>query len=96
MQRLTYFGNEMIEGLSISPSGQYIVFELRNKLTPPYQSDLWIMDRLNPVEMWPITASGDCTVPKWSPKAVSGAADGGGDGSGDGGGGGCFISTLDR
>jgi hypothetical protein len=101
MQRLTYFHGEVIERLSTSPNGQYIVFELRNRLNPPYRSDLWIMDRLNPVEIWRITDSGNCTAPKWSPTDAPGATDGGGDGSSDsggggGGGGGCFISALDH
>jgi hypothetical protein len=98
-QRLTYFRYDVIESLSISPNGQYIVFEMRNTVGKPYQSDLWIMDRLNPTDIWPITASGNCTTPVWSPTGVVDDNNGNNKNNGDqnndaGGGGGCFIRSV--
>ena len=106
-QRLTYFHRDLIQNLSISPSGRHIVFELHDSVGEPYRSDLWIMDRLNPVEIWPITNSGKCTTPNWSRRDVT-ISDAPGNGNtpaggntpgnasntgsgGGGGGGGCFI-----
>jgi hypothetical protein len=56
--RLTYFKFEQIETLSLSPDGRHIVFE--------FHGGLWIMDRTNPVEIWPITEGGSYICPDWS------------------------------
>lgn len=98
MQRLTYFRNEDIESHSISPNGRYVVFEIRDFIPgKSSQSDLWIMDRLNPTDIWPITTIGNCTTPAWSPQDVPDDNNGNnsnGTAAGNGGGGGCFIQSL--
>ena len=98
--RLTYFRYEDIENLSISPNGQYVVFEMRKEAASIYHhSDLWVMDRLNPTNIWPITVSGNCTKPVWSPTGGPDNNNGNNDdrnnaGGGGGGGGGCFVSNC--
>ena len=47
---MTYFSNEVINSFSISADGRHIVFEMRNTVRSPYESDLWILDRLNPAD----------------------------------------------
>jgi len=47
---LTYFSNEVINSFSISADGRHIVFEMRNTVRSPYESDLWLLDRLNPAD----------------------------------------------
>jgi Tol biopolymer transport system component len=68
--RLTYFKFEQIDTLSLSPEGRYIVFGLQDHSTDPSPSGLWIMDRSNPVEIWPITEGGSYINPDWSRKDV--------------------------
>lgn len=102
-KRLTYFKDLLIKGISVSPDGRHIVFELAEGITDPHRNDLWIMDRLNPAEIWPITSSGNCSSPDWSRKdGVSDSDDNPpgtdddppGNGGGSGGGGGCFLSIF--
>lgn len=68
--RLTWFGSESVENVSISPDGRYIVFQQESNfgIDGPYDSDLWLLDRLNPIEMWKLTDSGNYQSPVWSPK----------------------------
>jgi hypothetical protein len=100
IRRLTYFRREEIDHLGISPDGRYIAFQLHND-REVYDSDLWIMDRLNPADVWPIPDSSHYRGCQWSPTDVASSANGnnnnpdnGGpvDTGGGGGGGGCFIS----
>jgi hypothetical protein len=98
--RLTYFKDLTIDTLSISPDGRHIVFEIKEMDLYPVTSRLWIMDRLNPVEIWPITDGGNYINPDWSRKDVvlndtppddDENEDNGNGRSGGGGSGGCFI-----
>ncbi len=62
---LTDLYNEFAQYPSLSPDGQYIVFERASYLVEPVYSELWVMSRANPVEMWPLIA--DATRPDWGP-----------------------------
>jgi hypothetical protein len=64
--RLTFFKSECIYTLSLSPDGRHIVFELQDRSNYPSRSSLWIMDRNNPAEIWPITEEGSYINPDWS------------------------------
>lgn len=64
--RLTYFKDLVIDCLSVSSNGRHIVFEIQNRDSYPSTSRLWVMDRLNPVEIWPITSDGSFINPDWS------------------------------
>jgi Tol biopolymer transport system component len=108
--RLTYFKFEQIDTLSLSPDGRHIVFELQDRSAYPSRSGLWIMDRSNPVEIWPITEGGSYINPDWSRTDVvldddsaddsdddNSDDDSGKDASGSGGGGGgCFITVANQ
>ena len=65
-QRLTYFSREQIHELAISPDGRYVLFEFGDYA----YTDFWILDRLNPVEIWPANENSNCAYPAWSPKDV--------------------------
>ena len=109
-QRLTYLRQEVMKHLAISPDGRHILIQMcrgHERST----CNLWMLDRTNPVEVWPVTESGHCIYPDWSrvdvPSPDGGGGDGGGgdDGNetpddsssgGGGGGGGCFISSSVR
>lgn len=69
-QRLTYFGSELVENLSVAPDGQHIIFERHDDITDA-SKDFWIMDRLNPANMWRVTHTGNCSSPDWSRREVS-------------------------
>lgn len=100
-ERLTFFKDLLIDGVSVSPDGRHVVFELADEISDPKRNDLWIMDRLNPAEIWPITSSGNCSTPDWSRKDVvldnNNTDDNDGNNTNnhdDGGGSGCFISIA--
>jgi len=63
---LATFYNEFVDHPSVSPDGQYVVFERQTTGITPIQYNLWIMNRSNPVEMWPLTSDGQSTNPDWS------------------------------
>jgi hypothetical protein len=63
---LATFYNEFVDNPSVSPDGQYVVFERRTTGIAPIQYDLWIVNRSNPVEMWPLTSDGQSMNPDWS------------------------------
>jgi hypothetical protein len=65
-QRLTYFHKELIHELAVSPDGRYVLFEFGDY----DHTDFWILDRLNPVEIWPANENGNCAYPAWSTKDV--------------------------
>lgn len=69
-QRLTWFKNAKINDLAISPDGRYILFEWHDQIIHT-TSDFWIMDRLNPVDMWQVTNTGNCRHPDWSRTEVT-------------------------
>lgn len=69
INRLTYLRNEFLTNLSISPDGRHIVFERHHQILNP-KRDLWIMDRLNPVDIWPLTENGKSGAPDWSRTTV--------------------------
>ena len=100
IRRLTYFRREEIDHLGISPDGRYIAFQLHND-REVNNSDLWIMDRLNPADTWPIPDSSRYRGCQWSPTDVASSANGNNNNpdngdpvnNGGGGGGGCFISS---
>lgn len=102
-RRLTYFRKELIEHLSISPDGRHVVFEKRDQILNAGK-DLWILDRLNPVEIWPITDSGRCRNPDWSRTDMVAGNEpgdpdspdnpGNPDNPGGGSGGGCFLDSC--
>ncbi|MBX2998253.1 MAG: hypothetical protein KF893_07035 [Caldilineaceae bacterium] len=59
-QQLTFFAaGERAERVSPSPDGQFVVFERRLSSA----STLWILERANPANMWPLTAG---SKPDWS------------------------------
>jgi TolB protein len=62
---LAVFYNEYVANPSPSPDGNYIVFE-RQTIQAPIQYDLWIINRANPTEMWPLTDDGQSQNPDWS------------------------------
>jgi hypothetical protein len=87
--------------LSLSPNGFHIVFEIQDRNSYPSTSALWIMDRTNPVEIWPITDGGSYINPDWSRKDVVLDSDPDDDtpqndnsSKGSVGGGGCFVSSC--
>jgi len=60
---LTDFWNESAGYLSLSPDGEYIVFE---RQTQEGQSrDIWIMKRTDPTVMWQLTYDGQSGNPSW-------------------------------
>jgi hypothetical protein len=66
VKTLAVFYNEFVANPSPSPTdGNYIVFE-RQTIQAPIQYDLWIVNRTNPVEMWPLTEDGKSRDPDWS------------------------------
>lgn len=71
IKRLTYFSYDAVENLSVADGGRYIVFELHNTWANPIESDLWIMDLFNPVDMWQLTDDGKSTHPDWRPGSNS-------------------------
>lgn len=96
IKRLTYFFYEHIQNVSVSPEGAHIVFE---KCAGRNSCELWVMDRLNPANMWQIIEGGYYSGPDWSLTDVSLAApsngqSNSGSGSGSKGSGGCFIEIL--
>ena len=62
---LAQFHNEYVFNPGLSPDGNCIVFE-RQSTGTPIQHDLWIMNRNNPAEMWPLTDDGRSSDPDWS------------------------------
>ncbi|MDA0243652.1 MAG: hypothetical protein OT477_09575 [Chloroflexi bacterium] len=59
-QQLTFFANgESVEQVSVAPDGNYVVFQ--RKLGD--SSTLWLMERGNPANMWPLVAG---AKPDWS------------------------------
>jgi hypothetical protein len=62
---LAVFYNEYVANPSPSPDGNYVVFE-RQTTQAPLQYDLWIINRANPAEMWPLTEDGKSRDPDWS------------------------------
>jgi Tol biopolymer transport system component len=107
IKQLTYFRNEHLQNLSISPDGRHLIFERHDQILNP-KRDLWMMNRLNPVDIWRITQSGEFRAPNWSRKTVSMDSDAQDDDdtippdednttpshSGSNGGGGCYISSC--
>jgi len=61
---LAYFYNDYVFNPSVSPDGNYVVFEWQTGATLAH--DLWILDRRNPVEMWALTSDGQSSNPDWS------------------------------
>lgn len=105
IQQLTFLGEEKIVGVSVSADNRYIVFNRCNSSDVENRIyELWIMDRLNPVEMWQVTEGGDHLNPDWSRVDVTVEPDNDDDnnsgknstGGGGGGGGGCFTRTLQQ
>jgi hypothetical protein len=68
---LATFHNEYVDNPSVSPDGDYVVFERLTTGGAPIQYDLWILKRSNPVEMWPLTSDGKSHNPDWSQQAPS-------------------------
>jgi hypothetical protein len=68
---LATFYNEYVDNPSVSPDGNYIVFE-RQSIKAPIQYNLWVLNRRNPVEIWPLTNDGKSSNPDWSRTAPSG------------------------
>jgi len=66
---LSNFHNELVDNPSLSPDGQYVVFERQTTGVTPIQYDLWILNRSDPVEMWKLTDDGKSQNPDWSPLA---------------------------
>ena len=62
---LATFYNEIVDNPSVSPDGQYVVFERQTTGVTPIQYDLWILSRANPVAMWPATDDGRSQNPDW-------------------------------
>jgi len=62
---LAQFYNEYVFNPSVSPDGQYVVFE-RQTTGTPIQHDLWILNRGRPAEMWALTQDGRSSNPDWS------------------------------
>jgi hypothetical protein len=62
---LAQFYNEYVDNPSVSPDGKYVVFE-RISTKAPLQYNLWVMNRSNPAEMWPVTENGRSRNPDWS------------------------------
>jgi len=62
---LTQFYNEYVFSPSVSPDGQYVVFERQTTGTPT-QHDLWILNRGRPTEMLALTQDGRNSNPDWS------------------------------
>lgn len=65
---LADFQNEIVFNPSLSPDGDYIVFDWQTNVSPD-RRDLWIMDRSNPLEMWQLTDDGKSTNPDWGGEA---------------------------
>jgi Tol biopolymer transport system component len=63
--RLAQFYNEYVSNPSVSPDGQYVVFE-RQTTGTPIRHDLWILNRGRPAEMWELTQDGRSSNPDWS------------------------------
>ncbi len=62
---LAQFFNEYVYNPSVSPDGNYVVFE-RGTIQAPIQYDIWILNRSQPVEMWALTNDGKSQNPDWS------------------------------
>ena len=69
---LATFYNEYVDNPSVSPDGNYVVFERMTSGISPIQYDLWVLNRSNPVEMWPLTTDGRSFNPDWSQATPSG------------------------
>ena len=65
--QLTHFTNEFAGGFSISPDGQYVVFERGPQLGFEGTYDVWVMRR-NGTEMRRLVQNG--MLPAWSPRAL--------------------------
>lgn len=65
---LADFQDEFVFNPSLSPDGDYIVFDWQTNVSPD-RRDLWIMDRSNPLEMWQLTDDGKSTNPNWGGEA---------------------------
>lgn len=101
IQQLSCLGYEEIDGLSVSPDNRYIVFNRCASSSDNHRfNELWIMDRLNPAEMWQVTEGGTHFNPDWSRVDVAVTPDdddnndnndGSNNNNGGGGGGGCFT-----
>lgn len=62
---LTHLLNEKASHPSLSPDGTFIVFERSTVKHNPERRDLWILNRLQPNEMWPLTDNGRSSHPVW-------------------------------
>jgi TolB protein len=62
---LAEFYNEYVDNPSVSPDGQYVVFERQSTGTPT-QYDVWVIKRSQPTEMWALTEDGRSYNPDWS------------------------------
>lgn len=58
------FYNENVSNPSVSPDGRYVVFQWQTGTANVH--DLWILDRLKPVERWRLTNNGRSINPDWS------------------------------
>jgi hypothetical protein len=90
-EQLTYFNEVLISNIRISSDSGHILF---TRCSDPSHCSLWIMDRLNPVEMWPITDEGHIDSPDWSRVEVAGSNSQNNDSDDSGGSGGCFIKCV--
>jgi hypothetical protein len=92
IKKLTYMSSELIKNISVSPDSRHIVF---SRCFDYSNCSLWIMDRLNPVEMWQVTEDGNIDTPDWSrvdiPENNSTDNNSNSQGSDSGG---CFIENL--
>ncbi|MCB0116094.1 MAG: PD40 domain-containing protein, partial [Caldilineaceae bacterium] len=60
---LVAFFNESIDNLSVSPDGNYAVFERTNAQGT---ADIWVVSLSKPNLMWPLTSDGVSRNPDWS------------------------------
>jgi len=61
---LVQFYGEKADNLSLSPDGQYLVFERQN--IDASRRDLWVMNVAQPNEQWALTSDGRSGNPDWS------------------------------
>ncbi|MBN2006429.1 MAG: hypothetical protein JXA21_23960 [Anaerolineae bacterium] len=68
---LAEFYNEYVGNPSVSPDGNYVVFQRQTTGSAPIQYDLWVVRRQMPTEMWPLSTDGRSYNPDWSRTDVS-------------------------
>ncbi len=62
---LAEFYNEFVSNPSVSPDGKFIVFGRSYTIDSQNHSELWLLNRTQPNQMWPLIKDGKAINPDW-------------------------------